>query len=65
MYKFYSWKHTGNIAADNAGIPRNETQNQNGHSSMLTTERYMRNKKGFTSPNIKKNFPQLGEINYN
>jgi integrase len=65
MYKFYSWKHTGNIAADNAGIPRSETQNQNGHASMLTTERYMKNKKGYTTPNIKKHFPLLGKHNFN
>ncbi len=25
-YKMYSWKHTGNIRADNAGIPTRETQ---------------------------------------
>lgn len=58
-YKLYSWKHTGNVRADDAGIPRNELQNQNGHTSMVTTEIYMRNKKGTPSKNIIENFPPL------
>jgi len=45
MYKFYSWKHTGNIRADDAGIPREETQAQNGHTSLVITEGYMRKRK--------------------
>lgn len=58
-YKLYSWKHTGNVRADDAGIPRNELQGQNGHVSMVTTEIYMRNKKGNTSKNIIDNFPPI------
>ncbi len=59
MYKLYSWKHTGNIRADDAGIPRSEIQRQNGHSSIVTTENYMKNKKGFVSKNIVERFPGI------
>ena len=59
MYKFYSWKHTGNIRADEAGIPRSELQNQNGHTSLQTTEIYIKNKRGHKSQGIVKNFPEL------
>ncbi len=59
MYKLYSWKHTGNIRADEAGIPRRELQIQNGHTSIQTTEIYMKNKRGVASPNIVSSFPEL------
>lgn len=59
MYKLYSWKHTGNIRADEAGIPRREIQHQNGHTSIQTTETYMKNKRGIISTNIVHRFPQL------
>ncbi len=59
MYKLYSWKHTGNIRADEAGIPRREIQHQNGHTSMQTTENYMKNKRGVVSENIVNRFPKL------
>ncbi len=59
IYKLYSWKHTGNIQADNAGIPRRETQMQNGHTSIATTERYMRNRGVIDTPNIRDKFPEL------
>jgi integrase len=59
QYKLYSWKHTGNVRADDAGIPRNELQGQNGHTSMVTTEIYMKNKKGNTSKSIIENFPEI------
>jgi len=59
IYKLYSWKHTGNIRADNAGIPRQETQMQNGHTTLATTERYMRNRGVIDSPNIQNKFPEI------
>ena len=58
-YKMYSWKHTGNIRADNAGIPTRETQFQNGHTSIVTTERYMRKRRAMPSPNIINCFPEI------
>lgn len=59
MYKLYSWKHTGNIRADEAGIPRREIQHQNGHTSLQTTENYMKNKRGMVSKNIVHLFPGI------
>lgn len=59
-YKMYSWKHTGNICADNAGIPRREIQDQNGHTTIQTTEIYMKNRHGRRSENIIEKFPRLG-----
>ena len=59
MYKFYSWKHTGNIDADDAGITLRELQGQNGHASIQTTETYLKNKRGARSENIIERFPEL------
>jgi integrase len=59
IYKMYSWKHTGNIRADNAGIPRQETQHQNGHTTLATTERYMRKRRAMESPNLVNRFPEI------
>lgn len=58
-YKLYSWKHTGNARAADAGIPMYHRQQQNGHASMRSTEEYLKNKIGFKSDEIKKNFPTL------
>jgi len=59
IYKLYSWKHTGNIRADKAGIPRQETQVQNGHTTLATTEGYMRNIGVVESTNILNRFPTI------
>lgn len=58
-YKLYSWKHTGNSAAEDAGIPMAARQRQNGHRSLRSTEEYLRHKIGFRSPEIQNNFPPL------
>ena len=58
-YKFYSWKHTGNGRASDAGISIKELQTQNGHTSIKTTEIYMRHKIGQISKEIRDNFPEL------
>jgi integrase len=58
-YKLYSWKHTGNSAAEDAGIPMAARQRQNGHRSMRSTEEYLKKKIGFSSPEIQMNFPKL------
>lgn len=60
-YKFYSWKHTGNVQAADAGIPMRHLQDQNGHSSISTTETYMKNKGGKASKQIRDNFPTIGK----
>jgi len=59
IYKLYSWKHTGNSRADKAGIPRQEIQVQNGHTTLATTEGYMRNIGVIQSTNILDKFPEL------
>ena len=59
MYKLYSWKHTGNIRALESGISITEIQMQNGHTSIQTTENYMKNKKRTISSNISNRFPEL------
>jgi integrase len=41
-YTLYSWKHTGNIRALLAGVNLRSLQNQNGHTSLKTTEIYLR-----------------------
>lgn len=58
-YKLYSWKHTGNARAADAGIPAYHRQMQNGHASMRSMEEYLKNKIGFRSIEIKQNFPVL------
>lgn len=58
-YKFYSWKHTGNGRASDAGITTKELQEQNGHTSLLTTEKYMRFKIGKVSKAIRDNYPAI------
>ena len=58
-YKLYSWKHTGNARAADAGIPAYHRQMQNGHSSMRSLEEYLKNKIGFRSEELQNNFPTL------
>ncbi|WP_299576717.1 site-specific integrase [uncultured Sunxiuqinia sp.] len=58
-YKYYSWKHTGNGRAADAGISMKALQDQNGHTSIQTTEIYMRHKIGRVSEEIRDNFPEL------
>ena len=58
-YKFYSWKHTGNGRASDNGISMRALQDQNGHTSIKTTEIYMRHKIGRVSEEIRNKFPEL------
>lgn len=46
-YKLYSWKHTGNARAADAGISAYHRQKQNGHSSMRSLEEYLKNTPSF------------------
>ena len=59
MYKLYSWKHTGNVCSDLAGITLRDLQHHNGHTSILTTEKYLKNMRGIISENIVQRFPSL------
>jgi len=58
-YKLYSWKHTGISRAIDSGVPAYHLQKQNGHASMGSFEKYLKNKIGFKSEEIKENFPSL------
>jgi integrase len=58
-YKLYSWKHTGNARAADAGIPAYHRQRQNGHASMRTMEEYLKNKIGWKSEEIANRFPGI------
>lgn len=58
-YKFYSWKHTGLVEADEAGIPIKAISNQAGHSSINTTNIYFRNKRPAVSKAVKNSWPDL------
>ena len=41
-YKFYSWKHTGNLDAVLAGVNIKAIQSQNGHVNIEDTDKYLR-----------------------
>lgn len=58
-YKHYSFKHTGNVEAERAGIGPTERQAQNGHKYVSTTEIYTRNKIGFESEKIRHAYPEI------
>jgi site-specific recombinase XerD len=58
-YKFYSWKHTGAIEADEAGLPHKDISLHLGHGNMSTTDIYFRNKKVQVSKAIRDNYPTL------
>ena len=61
-YKFYSWKHTGNSLALDNDISMFALKNQNGHSSVQTTEIYTRNKLGRVSKDIQQRFPNIDQL---
>lgn len=58
-YKLYSWKHTGVISASDAGVPDREIQQQAGHTTITTTERYMRKKRVAKLPNMNEIIPEI------
>ena len=58
-YKFYSWKHTGAVEADEAGLPMADISRHAGHNDIKTTGIYLRNKRGFSSKAIREGFPTL------
>jgi len=61
-YKLYSWKHTGNARADDSPeITLRDMQKQNGHTSVQTTENYIKNKLGTVSRAIQNHFPDINE----
>jgi integrase len=58
-YMLYSWKHTANVRLSDMDMPGIDRMRQNGHTSLLTTEKYTRNKAGFKSATMRKEYPVL------
>lgn len=58
-YMLYSWKHTANVRLEKQSVPIFERMMQNGHSSIVTTEGYTRNKSGFQSDELRYNYPKV------
>jgi integrase len=58
-YMFYSWKHTGLVEADEAGIPFKDISRHAGHGSVKSTDFYFRNKRAGVSKAIQNNYPSL------
>ena len=58
-YKFYSWKHTGAVQASLSGIPDKHIQMQMGHTSLATTEKYLRKMVGHQSDFLKNKYPEF------
>ncbi len=59
MYKFYSWKHTGNVRAVDSGISPRVLQGQNGHLSIQTTEIYLKNNGSIVEVEALDSFPNI------
>jgi len=60
-YKFYSWKHTGGVAASEAGVPEKDISDQMGHTNLNTTSHYLKAKGGRRIESIRRHYPTLGE----
>lgn len=58
-YKFYSFKHTGAVAALKAGADIKEIQHQMGHSSVQITDEYLKSMVGYESEFFKKRMPGI------
>jgi integrase len=58
-YQLYSWKHTANGRLLDERVPAYDRMMQNGHTSIVTTEKYTRNKLGFKSERLQNEYPRL------
>lgn len=61
-YKLYSWKHTGNFLAADSDINMLALRDQNGHTSVQTTEIYLKHKLGTVNKEIQNKFPCLDTL---
>ena len=61
-YKLYSWKHTGNSLAADSDINMLALRDQNGHTSVQTTEIYLKHKLGVVNKEIQDKFPCLDAL---
>ncbi|MBO0934610.1 tyrosine-type recombinase/integrase [Fibrella aquatilis] len=55
-YTLYSWKYTGNIKLFNTGINLKNIQMQNGHTTLRTTEKYLKRLGQFVDNDIFEKF---------
>jgi integrase len=58
-YTFYSWKHTGVIAAYRAGISPHAIRRQTGHKSWVSFEKYLYSLGLFENKEVQDNYPSL------
>ena len=58
-YSLYSWKHTGNKNAINAGISVKKLQLQNRHSDLRTTSIYLQSLTTEDMKDVKEKFPEF------
>jgi integrase len=58
-YMLYSWKHTANVMLEEDDFSVFDRMMQNGHNSIVTTEIYTKNRRGFKSDMLRKQYPQL------
>jgi len=58
-YMLYSWKHTANVRLERQNVSNYDRMMQNGHTSIVTTEKYTRNKTGFKSDVLENNYPSV------
>jgi integrase len=58
-YMLYSWKHTANVRLERENVSNYDRMMQNGHTSIVTTEKYTRNKTGFRSDTLENNYPSV------
>ena len=58
-YKLYSWKHTGAIAAVQAGVTVKELQIQLRHSSLEMVDKYLRQLGAWDLKRLEKQFPGI------
>ena len=58
-YMLYSWKHTANVRLEANNFSVVERMMQNGHTSIVTTEKYTKKKIGYSSPKIQHEYPSI------
>lgn len=58
-YKFYGFKHTGAVVAIRNGADIKEIQNQMGHSSIQTTDEYLKSMVGYESEFFRKKMKKI------
>ncbi len=58
-HRFYGWKHTGMVKANQAGISTKDIQNQAGHSSLDMVDKYLKSSTPVESEALRTRFPEI------